>query len=74
MELPGAAIEDLCHFPQSKMLKHRPSMDLFSFIDSKSYKKCENTVKKIIKQVVDALHYLYQNGMLHGDVKVKLSS
>lgn len=54
--------------PRPSLMSRRSSCDLFECIEQHS-KFTEDQARKIIKQIVDCIHYLYSRGICHRDLK-----
>jgi serine/threonine protein kinase len=54
--------------PRTSLMSRRSSCDLFECIEQHS-KFTEDQARKIIKQIVDCIHYLYSRGICHRDLK-----
>ena len=60
--------EDKCGF--SVVMEFAPGGDLFQML-AKKKRLAEPDVREIAIQIVDALHYLHMNGVVHRDIKLQ---
>jgi len=72
MELHGntwATDEDNINNTNGGQVEYQNSMDLFECIESRAMRFTEYQAKYIFKQIFAAVNYLYNNGIVHRDLK-----
>jgi hypothetical protein len=50
------------------VFEYKPAVDLFEFIERETHLE-EDTIKAIMKQTLEAVRHIHQNGIVHRDIK-----